>query len=166
MCIHSRFQDSCDFTATQIQDGVEDSIESFQKQTSLSEAAISTQLATYGLQAPHRLHQPKTEQTVGKHVQRWTFELIKVACREELMDFPMAANLYLEVEEGLLDEGQARTMVKHAVRDLERAEKLLDVVDKRYVVEAEQAAEWATSTLTSVYIPNHHPNDAAPACLF
>ena len=114
-------RDSCDFTATQIQDGVENSIESFQKQTSLSEAAISTQLATYRLQAPHRLHQPKTEQTVGKHVQRWTFELIKVACREELMDFPMAANLYLEVEEGLLDEDQARTMVKHAVRGLERA---------------------------------------------
>ena len=125
----------------EIKDVVEDSVESFQKQTRLSEAAISTQLATYGLQAPQRLHQPKTEQTVGKHVQRWTFELIKVACCEGLMDFPMAANLYLEVEDGLLGEDQARTTVRHAVRGLERAEKLLDVVDKRYVVEAEQAAE-------------------------
>ena len=34
---------------------------------------------------------------MGKHVQRWIFELIKVACCEGLMGFPMAANLYLEV---------------------------------------------------------------------
>ena len=156
-------QDNCDFTAAQINDEVEDSVASFQKQTSLSEAAISTQLATYGLPAPQRLHQPKTEQTVGKHVQRWTFELIKVACCEGLMDFRTYGRL---VEEGIVGEDQARTTVRHAVRGLERAEKLLDVVDKRYVVEAEQAAEQATSTLIYFCIPNHHPNDAAPACLF
>ena len=108
-------QDSCDFTAAQIKDVVEDSVASFQKQTSLSEAAISTQLATYGLPAPQRLHQPKTEQTVGKHVQRWTFELIKVACCQGVRDFRMAANLYLEVDEGLIGEDQARTTIRHAV---------------------------------------------------
>ena len=143
-------QDSCNFTAAHINEVVEDSVASFQKQTSLSEAAMSTQLATYGLQGPQRLHQPKTEHTVDKPVQRWTFELIKVACCQGVMDFRVAANLYLEVEEGIVGEDQARTTVRHAVRGLERAEKLLDVVDKRYVVEAEQAAEQATSTLSSV----------------
>ena len=43
--------------------------------------------------------------------------------------------------------------VRHAVRGLERAEKLLDVMDvmdKRYLVEAEQEAKRATTTLRSV----------------
>ena len=108
-------QDSCNFTAAQINEVVEDSVASFQKQTSLSEAAMSTQLATYGLQGPQRLHQPKTEHTVGKPVQRWTFELIKVACCQGVMDFRVAANLYLEVEEGIVGEDQARITVRHSV---------------------------------------------------
>ena len=76
---------------------------------------MSTQLATYGLQGPQRLHQPKTEHTVGKPVQRWTFELIKVACCQGVMDFRVAANLYLEVEEGIVGEDQARITVRHSV---------------------------------------------------
>ena len=108
---------------------------------------MSTQLATYGLQGPQRLHQPKTEHTVGKPVQRWTFELIKVACCQGVMDFRVAANLYLEVEEGIVGEDQARITVRHALRGLKRTEKLLDVMDERYFVEAEQAAKRATTTL-------------------
>ena len=111
---------------------------------------MSTQLATYGLQGPQRLHQPKTEHTVDKPVQRWTFELIKVACCQGVMDFRVAANLYLEVEEGIVGEDQARITVRHAVRGLKRTEKLLDVMDERYFVEAEQAAKRATTTLRSV----------------
>ena len=66
------------------------------------------------------------------------------------MDFGMAAKLYLEVEEGIVGEDQARTTVRHAVRGLERAEKLLNVMDERYRVEAEQAAKRATTTFHSV----------------
>ncbi len=111
---------------------------------------MSTQLATYGLQGPQRLHQPKTEHTVGKPVQRWTFELIKEACCQGVMDFRVAANLYLEVEEGIVGEDQARITVRHALRGLKRTEKLLDVMDERYFVEAEQAAKRATTTFRSV----------------
>ena len=68
------------------------------------------------------------------------------------MDFPVAANLYLEVEEGLLGEGRARTMVRHVVRGLERVEKLINVVDVRYVCEAgdemlaREMRSWASSS--------------------
>ena len=36
----------------------------------------------------------------------------------------------------MLGEGRARTMVRHVVRGLERVEKIINVVDVRYVCEA------------------------------
>eukprot|EP00930_Biecheleria_cincta_P005354 TRINITY_DN106280_c0_g1_i1.p1 TRINITY_DN106280_c0_g1~~TRINITY_DN106280_c0_g1_i1.p1 ORF type:complete len:434 (-),score=90.09 TRINITY_DN106280_c0_g1_i1:201-1502(-) len=143
-------QESCDFIVVQIQDEVEDSLESFQNQTEASEESMLKKLRTVGMQVPQALHQPDTESTVGKPIQRWTFEFIKVACAKRVMDFPAAASLYRQVEDGLLGEDQARMTIRNAAKGMEGIERRFESLDKKYIAEAKQAADKANSHLSFV----------------
>lgn len=143
-------QQNCDFTVARIQDQVEDSLESFQNQTNSSEAIASKQLETVGLPLPQAHHQPETVSMVGKPIQGWTFELIKMACQKGVMDFTAAASLYREVEDGSLCEDQARMTIRTAARSIEAVGEHLEAVDKKYISRAQQAAEEVTSQLSSV----------------
>lgn len=143
-------QESCDFAVAQIKDEIEDSHEFFQNQTNSSEVMVSVKLKAVGLEVPKARHQPETVSTMGKPIQRWTFELIKVACHLGIMDFTAAASLHREVEDGLLCEDQARMTIRTAARSIEGIEGHLEDVDKKYIVQAQQAADEATSHLSSV----------------
>jgi len=141
-------QENCDFIVVQIQDEVEDSLESFQNQTEFSEAAMLKELGTVRMQVPPALRQPETESRVGKPIQRWTFEMIKVACGKKVMDFSTAASLYRQVEDGLLGEDQARMTVRTAAKGIEGFQGPLETVDKKYIAQAQQAADLAADQLS------------------
>jgi hypothetical protein len=143
-------QESCDFIVVQIQDEVEDSLESFQNQTEFSEATMLKELGTIRMQIPQALRQPETESMVGKPIQRWTFEMIKVVCGKKVMDFSTAASLYHQVEDGLLGEDQARMTVRTAAKGIEGVQELLETVDKKYIAQAQQAADLAADQLSCV----------------